>query len=482
MSLLVEEAGSAIDPLVRPGSEDSTTAEALAEAGVRPNHRVALYADNSAAFVRALLGLMHLGAGIALVDRARSAHSAERAAVQAGANWLLQDTGSPAELTGALPVLDLTALVGARVPAEAPHGSPASRLRLDAWERRADALVTWSSGSTGEPKMIVRSGASIMANTHRSAQRMGYRPADVLAPLLPFSHQYGFSLVLLAHMARCGLLLAPYRRLDRALRVLAEHGATAVDATPSTYRSLLRLLKRRPALADQRDRIRLWCVGGAPLDDRLARDFHAVMGGPLLDGYGTSELGNIALAAPGDPDLCLPLDGVEVTIRDEQGRSLPAGRPGEVWVQTPDVMSGYLAPDGGAPTPVRPGAYRTHDLGVLDDRGSLRVLGRLSALTRHGYTLYPAHLARKAEQCGRPVHVAPIEDERGGLRLVYLVEDPHQRPAAEWHARFAAVLERYELPNLVVVMDSFPVNSKDKTDLPSLEERARRDFHQGRRT
>ncbi|SDE15877.1 class I adenylate-forming enzyme family protein [Streptomyces prasinopilosus] len=480
MSRLDAAAGSATALLARPGSEDSATAAALSAAGVRPHHRVALYADNSAAYLRVLLGLMHLSAGIVLIDRGRSARSAEHTAVQAGADWLIQDSGSLPD--GPVPLLDLDTLT-------ADHDAGPGRwdgrgnapLGLDAWERRGDALITCSSGSTGEPKMIVRSGASVLANTRRSARRMGYRESDVLAPLLPFSHQYGFSLVLLAWMARCSLLLTPYRRLDRALRLLGEHGATAVDATPSTYRSMLRLLDRRPDLVRRTHPVRMWCVGGAPLDDRLALDFRTAMGAPLLDGYGTSELGNIALAAPEDPELCLPLDGVEVAVRDERGRDLPAGRPGEVWVRTPDVMSGYLPAGGGPPAPLEPGDYRTHDLGVLDGRGSLRVLGRMSALTRHGYTLYPAHLARKAEQCGRPVHVVPVEDERGGARLVYLVEDPGRGSSSAWHTRFAQVLEHYELPNQIVVMDSFPVTGKGKTDLPSLEERARREFDQGRR-
>ncbi|WP_344628711.1 class I adenylate-forming enzyme family protein [Streptomyces glaucosporus] len=477
MSSLAEHTARPTGAPIRPDAYARRAAEVLHGLGVRPEHRVALHAGNSAEYVWALLGLMRLGAGVVLLDHLRSARSAQEAAARVRADRLLRADVSPGDPAGPVPVLSL-AEVADRVYERDP-APPAAPLPLDAWEAREDALIAWSSGSTGEPKAIVRSGRSVLENTRRTVARMGYRDSDVLAPLLPFSHQYGFSLVLIAQVTGCGLLTAPYTRLDRALEAVGAYAATVVDATPSAFRSLLRLLERRPALADGLRGVRMWCTGGAPLDDRLARDFRAAVGLPLLDGYGSTELGNVALAGPGAPGDCLPLDGVEVSVRDEAGRALPPGRPGEVWVRTPDVMRGLLGPDGTLSEPAAPGEFRTRDLGVLDARGGLRVLGRMSATTRHGYTLYPAHLARKAERCGRPVHVVPVRDVRGGSRLVFLVEDPRQRPASTWFAEFGKVLEPYEMPNLVLVLPGFPTNGNSKTDVPALEERARRALAKG---
>ncbi|MFI6013454.1 class I adenylate-forming enzyme family protein [Streptomyces sp. NPDC051243] len=485
MSVLTERSADPVGTLVRPGAQVHRTADALKGMGVLPSHRVALHAGNSPAFVRVLLGLMQLGAGVVLVDHLRSAGSAQQAAVRVGADWLVRDRQPAAEPTGPVPVLSLADLTERLPP---PHGPDAERapdadeLSFGGWASRDDALIAWSSGSTGEPKAVVRSGRSVLANTARTIARMGYRRQDVLAPLLPFSHQYGFSLVLIAQVTGCDLLLTPYTRLDRALTAVGEHRATVVDATPSSFRSLLRLADGRPALVAGLRSVRMWCTGGAPLDDNLARDFRAALGLPLLDGYGSTELGNVALAGPEAPDDCLPLAGLEVSVRDASGRRLPAGQPGEVWVRSPDVMRGCLRPDGTTVEPPAPGDFRTHDLGVLDARGGLRVLGRMSATTRHGYTLYPAELARRAERHGRQVHVAPVHDGRRGTRLVFFVEDPERRAPGEWFADFEKVLEPYELPNLVLVLDRFPLNNNGKTDVHALEERARWVLTKGEQT
>lgn len=499
MSVLTERSAESTGILVRPGAQVHRTADLLKGKGVLPGHRVALHAGNSPAFVRVLLGLMQLGAGVVLVDHLRSAASAQLAAARVGADWLIREARPAAEPTGPVSVLsladltDLTDLTERLPPSDgsgsgpgaspgAERGADTDELSFAAWASRDDALIAWSSGSTGEPKAVVRSGRSVLANTARTIARMGYRRQDVLAPLLPFSHQYGFSLVLIAQVTGCDLLLTPYTRLDRALAAVGEHRATVVDATPSSFRSLLRLASRRPALMAQLGSVRMWCTGGAPLDDNLARDFRATLGLPLLDGYGSTELGNVALAGPGAPDDCLPLAGLEVSVRDAAGRALPAGQPGEVWVRSPDVMRGCLRPDGTTVEPPAPGDFRTHDLGVLDARGGLRVLGRMSATTRHGYTLYPAELARRAERYGRAVHVAPVQDGRRGTRLVFFVEDPEQRSSGAWFADFEKVLEPYELPNLVLVLDRFPLNNNGKTDVRALEERARWVLTKGEQT
>ncbi|MFF7259428.1 class I adenylate-forming enzyme family protein [Streptomyces sp. NPDC008159] len=505
MTLTTYETTGPAGTLLRPGAQAHRTADALRALGVLPRHRVALHASNSPAFVAVLLGLMQLGAGVVLVDHLRSPRSAAAAAARAGADRLIHEGPPSRERTGPVPSLSLDApalrgalldeegpaeppapLPGETAPARTP-GTPerwtaAAPLPLDAWARRDDALIAWSSGSTGEPKAIVRSGRSVLANTRRTVERMGYRDDDVLAPLLPFSHQYGFSLVLLAHLSGCRLLVTPYRRLDRALDTVAAHRATVVDATPSVHRSLLRLAELRPERVEELRAVRLWCTGGGPLDAALARDFRATMGRPLLDGYGSTELGNVALAGPDAPEDCLPLPGLQVSVRDPEGRPLPPGEPGEVWVRTPDATVGLLDADGTTVRPPGDGDFRTHDLGVLDARGGLRVLGRMSAVTRHGYTLYPAALARRAERCGRPVHVAAVRHGDRETRLVFVVEDPLRRSPAAWAGDFQKVLEPYELPNLVLVLDAFPLSSNGKTDVSRLEERARRALAKGEQT
>ncbi|WP_233518315.1 class I adenylate-forming enzyme family protein [Streptomyces corynorhini] len=433
-------------------------ADELRERGVRPGDRVVLKAGNSAGFVAVLLGLMHRGASVALLDQRQRAEESGRAAAQAGARLaIVDDDAPPVPGPRRLYVYELLAAAAERRPAD-------ERIAFDGWEALPDALITWSSGSTGEPKGIVKSGRPVLRNVRRTIAVMGYRPDDVLLPLLPFSHQYGLSLLLAAWLAEASLVVAPYRRLDRAVRMAGQAGVTVVDATPATHRSLLNLVERRPELALDLGGVRMYCTGGAPLDrtaaDRFAKTFQL----PLLDGYGSTEMGNIAAATPRNPvGAGRVFPGVEVLITDDDAAPLPPGAIGELRIRTPDSFSGYLGPAGEV-VPESPEWYRPGDLGSMDGAGNLFVLGRKSAVHRMGYTLYPDIIERKAAECGAPLKIVPLPDERFGSRLVFLVEDSEGRTPLYWRERVCALLPSYEQPNTVVVVEEFPLDHNGKTD------------------
>ncbi|MET9800389.1 class I adenylate-forming enzyme family protein [Streptomyces sp. NPDC006368] len=433
-------------------------ADVLREHGVRPGDRVVLKAGNSAGFVAVLLGLMHRGASVALLDQRQRTEDSGRAAEQARARLaVVDDDAPPVPGPGRLYVYELLAAAAERRPAD-------EQIRFDRWERLPDALIAWSSGSTGEPKGTVKSGRSVLRNVRRTIEFMGYRADDVFLPLLPFSHQYGLSILLAAWLADASLVVAPYRRLDRAVRMAGQAGVTVVDATPATHRSLINLVERRPELALDLASVRMYCTGGAPLDRAAADQFAKTFQLPLLDGYGSTEMGNIAAATPDNPVGAGRLfHGVEVLITDDDAVPLPPGAVGELRIRTPDSFSGYLSP-GGEVIPERPEWYRPGDLGTLDGAGNLFVLGRKSAVHRMGYTLYPDIIERKAAECGAPLKIVPLPDERLGSRLVFLVEDPRGGMPQYWRERICELLPTYEQPNRVVVVEKFPLNHNGKTD------------------
>lgn len=427
-------------------------ADSLARRGIGQGSRVMVCGPNSPGWVVALLALAHLDASVVLCDHRATA--AYRASVRERARVVLEIDGASAQ-PGSTPE---------------PHSVSDEVPDLTAWSRRRDAVISWSSGTTGAPKGIVRSGRSILDNLARSAERMGYRTDDVLLPVLPYSHQYGMSLVLCWWLGGGTLVVyGPSTRLDSALEFGAEHGLSIVDATPPTYHSLLNLFDSRPAFRDALSGVRAWCVGGAPLGQSLAARFHASTGRPLLDGYGATEVGNIALASPSDPVRCgRPLPGVVVEVHDENGRSLPRGHLGELVVRSSGLMTGHLGDDGEI-VPVPGPVHHTGDIGLLDDHGRVIPVGRKRAVHRDGHTLYPDHLAELAEAAGSPTQVVALEDERRGVRLVFVVADAQGRGHAHWKQAFRAVLARYEQPDHVLVVTEFPLNSTGKPDPAALE-------------
>ncbi|MGV9776836.1 class I adenylate-forming enzyme family protein [Streptosporangium sp. NPDC003464] len=439
----------------------------LAGQGLRAGDRVLLTGENSAGFVTALLALCHLDVSIVLADPQLTAEQLERITRVAEVRWAV------AGATAARPPLPPSSILDLEVTGRPPGAlpEPSGRISLERWEQRRDAVVMWSSGTTGDPKAVVKSGHAVMENSRVTARVMGYRPDDVLAPLLPFSHQYGMSLLLIWWLTGCGLLVAPYRRLEQALTAMAESGATIVDGSPPTYHGMLTLFARTPALLESLRGVRMWCVGGAPLHRSLAAHFRTTTGHDLLDGYGMTETGNIALTVPGRTEGCgAPLPGVEVRVLGEDGTPVPAGSPGEVTVRTPGRLEGYLREDGGL-EPCAETWFRTRDLGQIDDGGRLHVFGRMNAVHRMGHTLYPEYLERRAEECGAPVKVVALDDERAGSVLVFFVRDVTDDERV-WRSRFRSYLAAYERPNAVVTVPDFPVNRNGKVDVAALRESA----------
>ena len=301
-------------------------AEVLRERGVVPGARVLLKAGNSPGYVTVLFALIQAGASIVLVDHLERADETARSCRQAGVVWCVLDDESPAP--AGEPSLQIQELL-ATGAAQAPAGG---RVSFDRWAKLPDGLIMFSSGSTGTPKGVVKRGSRFLANLERNAEQIGHRSDDVLLPLLPFSHQYGLSMVLIASIVQCSLIVAPYRRLDRVLRLAGQHGATVIDATPPTYRSLRNIVTRRPdPLADLRS-VRMYCSGAAPLDPTLVADFVALTGRPLLDSYGSTELGNVCFATSDNPVATgRAVRGLRVRILDDAGQVLTSERSARWW-------------------------------------------------------------------------------------------------------------------------------------------------------
>jgi acyl-CoA synthetase (AMP-forming)/AMP-acid ligase II len=174
---------------------------------------------------------------------------------------------------------------------------------------RPPSWNSWSASTTADRSAVPHVGvaqagdlaewtSSTARNLGRNAVHMGHRPDDVLLPLLPFSHQYGLSMVLIAWLVRCSPVIAPYRRLDRGLRMAGQTGATVLDATPAMYRTIHDLIRGRPAGTADLSTVRLFCSGAAPLGSATARAPATVAGYPVADSSGVISRTAPAWRAP----------------------------------------------------------------------------------------------------------------------------------------------------------------------------------------
>jgi acyl-CoA synthetase (AMP-forming)/AMP-acid ligase II len=236
--------------------------------------------------------------------------------------------------------------------------------------------VVSTSGRTGRPKGVVfgnRQFEAIRANG--AGLRWGTGDARLLSRALT---HVGFMtrLPVLLQTGRTSHIL---RQWDAAavLRLVADRGLTILQGTPGQLASLLEHDGEPPAS------LRMILSSGGPAEPALIRSLRERFGVPVCNRYLCTEAGLGLGTGPGDPpedaELTVgrPRPGIDLDIRDLEGRTLPDGEVGEVLLRSGAVMSGYFRdPWGNARAFAKDGFVRTGDLGHVDDAGRLRLAGR----------------------------------------------------------------------------------------------------------
>jgi o-succinylbenzoate---CoA ligase len=330
------------------------------------------------------------------------------------------------------------------------------------------SAVVYTSGTTGTPKGAELSHGAFLWSAIGSAFHLGNAPDDHWLACLPLQHVGG--LAILHRAALTGAAVTVHERFDPA-RVAAELDRGAVTLVSLVATLLERVLDargERPAPA----RLRAVLLGGGPAPApllRRARD----LGFPVVTTYGlteaTSQVATLPLdraRAPGDA-VGRPLFCTELRIVSPDGVALPAGKPGEIAVRGPTVMTGYLRRPGDTARVLRGGWLHTGDIGMLDAAGDLRVLDRRSDLiVTGGENVYPAEVeaALREHPAISDAAVAGEADAAFGARVsAWLVVRPgaqlsHSELASFCRERIAG----YKVPRTMYVVPSLPRSESGK--------------------
>ena len=268
-----------------------------------------------------------------------------------------------------------------------------------------------------------------------------------------------------------------------AAELLADRGCTVAVAIPTQIVMLM-----DPALGEHDyGPLRAFLNGGAALPVSVATSAEESMGAALLGIYGASESGIPTCGRHDDPvgkrrtTVGRAVLGQELRLVAEDGHEVAAGEPGEVRWRGPNSSFGFLnQPDFDAMSFEDSGFFRSGDLGVLDDDGYLRIVGRLKdMILRGGLNIYPAEIESHLFELPTVLDAAVvgIPDERLGERtcaVVVLAEGAGQLQVAEVSAFLdAAGVARFKHPEFVVALDELPRAASAKLDKARIREIAR---------
>ncbi|HEX6424513.1 MAG TPA: AMP-binding protein [Acidimicrobiales bacterium] len=282
--------------------------------------------------------------------------------------------------------------------------------------------------------------------------------------------------------AGAAMLPEPVFDVDRVLARVAGEEVTVLPGPPTLYQSILDHPDRsRHDLSS----LRVAVTGAADIPVALVRRVADELPfSTIVTGYGLTEAGTASATAPDDDAETIattvgrPRPGFEVRILGDHDRDLPAGETGEVVLRGPSVMAGYLDDPAATTATLSPeGWLRTGDLGVIDERGRLRIVGRSKDMfIVGGFNAYPAeiedHLLRHPEV--QQAAVIGIPDERlGEVGMAFVVArsgDP--AVGADLLAWCRDRMANYKVPRAIEIVDQLPVNATGKVVKDELRARA----------
>ncbi|HEY5858444.1 MAG TPA: AMP-binding protein [Aldersonia sp.] len=338
------------------------------------------------------------------------------------------------------------------------------------------ALLIYTSGTTGRPKGVMLDHANLDAMCAMVIEAFRLSSSDHSLLILPLFHVNGIVVGTLSPLLAGGRAtiagrFSPSAFFDR----LERSRATYFSAVPTIYTMLADL----PAdIEPDTSAVRFGICGAAPASVQLLEKFENRFGFPLIEGYGLSE-GTCASAVnpldgmrkPGT--VGRPLPGQTIRIADGSGGPVADGGVGEVLIQSPTVMRGYLnRPEETARTVVD-GWLRTGDIGRLDEDGYLVLVDRAKdMIIRGGENIYPKEIeavvyelpdVATAAVVGRPSAVYGQEPV-----LFVAPNTGATLTAAQILAHCRAHLSKYKLPVDVTILDELPRNAVGKLDKPAL--------------
>jgi acyl-CoA synthetase (AMP-forming)/AMP-acid ligase II len=248
------------------------------------------------------------------------------------------------------------------------------------------ALLLHTSGTTSRPKQVPLSHRNLIASAETIAQHYALSADDVSFAAMPLFHVHGLVASVLAQLLAGGTVIVPDRLSARDFwAALNDQRVSWFSGSPTI---LTMLLDRRPP-GPPAPALRFARSCSAPLSRAFAERIEADLAVPILQAYGMTEASHQIASNPlpplaRDPESVGITTGTEVTTLDAEGHELPAGTSGEIAIRGPSVIDGYLENPEANAASFTQGWFRTGDQGFVDERGHVRLVGRLKELINRG--------------------------------------------------------------------------------------------------
>jgi acyl-CoA synthetase (AMP-forming)/AMP-acid ligase II len=329
-------------------------------------------------------------------------------------------------------------------------------------------FVILTSGTTGTPKGAQRSSPDGLLAMAAIIDKIPYRSRETMMIAAPLFHSWGFFHFVVSLPTASTIVLR--RRFDpeETLRAVQDHRAQVLPMVPVMVQRILQLPDETLARYDLSS-LRITSLSGSALPGELALEWMDRFGDSIYNLYGSTEVSWATVATPEDlraaPGTAgRPPRGTVVRLYDEEGREVPRGEVGRIFVGNEMAFEGYT---GGGGKEVIDGLFSSGDVGHLDASGRLFIDGRDDEMiVSGGENVFPREVEDLLADHEAVVDVAVIgvEDEEFGQRLkAFVVTAEGAEPSeAELKAHVKANLASYKTPREIAFLDELPRNATGK--------------------
>jgi len=447
-------------------------ANVLVERGIRPGDRVAAQVEKSVANIALYLATVRAGAVYLPLNTAYTLNELDYFITDAEPSLVVCD---PSKAEG---LATIAGKVKAKIETLGPDGEgslteAANKAKPDfaTVERSGEdlAAILYTSGTTGRSKGAMLSYDNLASNSLTLVDTWHFTDKDVLIHALPIYHTHGlFVATNVALFARASMIFLPKLDPDLIVKLMAR--ATVLMGVPTFYTRLL----QNPALSRETTKhMRLFISGSAPLLADTHREWSARTGHDVLERYGMTET-NMNTSNPYDGEripgaVGYPLPGVSLRVTDpETAEILPRETIGMIEVKGPNVFRGYWRMPEKTKAEFRSdGFFITGDLGKIDDKGYVHILGRGKDLViSGGFNVYPKEVESEIDAMPGVVESAvigvPHVDFGEGVTAVVVRNKGADVSEATVLKGLDGRLAKFKMPKRVFVVDELPRNTMGK--------------------
>ena len=346
------------------------------------------------------------------------------------------------------------------------------------------AAILYTSGTTGRSKGAMLSHGNLLSNAQVLKDYWGWQPGDVLIHALPIFHVHGLFVALHGALLN-GSRMIWFGKFEPKAVIARLSEATVFMGVPTLY---VRMLGEATLTREACRHMRLFISGSAPLLIETFHDWQTRTGHTILERYGMSETIMLtsnpyhADARHGGQDerrggtVGFALPGVQVRVQDDAGQAVPVGEIGGIQVKGPNVFAGYWRmPEKTAEEFTADGFFKTGDVGKIDARGYVTIVGRSKDLIiSGGYNVYPAEIEGYINEMPGVAESALVgvpHPDFGEVGVAVVIAKPGARLVADAIvATLKSQLANFKIPKKCVVVDALPRNTMGKVQKNLLRE------------